>query len=316
MDNHELFSTLIRLAIDGRENEAIALSLSGKRLWPAPARRLLAKAQSSPLSMPGDDGEAALGCALRHGREALARSLIDQGADLSGRDHMGFSMAESAARNGLAGALGDILAEYGSKARRLCGDALLLAQGADCVRALAGAGIDIEACDAEGKTPLIRACERGDASAARALASLGAKTQTTDKQGRSPLIAACQNAHSDCALLFAKEPLEDSPDAHGMSALMWCARLGLSELAAALIEAGSNPNAAYPKSGGMGALFFSCMGGKYSCAKALLDAGADPNFKDSAGRSPSMIAASSGHDKICALLAEGGAAAHVNQAGR
>lgn len=53
----------------------------------------------------------------------------------------------------------------------------------------------LDACDAEGRTPLALAASRGDVDSARALIAAGADVAITDAEGRTPLYLAAEAGH-------------------------------------------------------------------------------------------------------------------------
>lgn len=95
-------------------------------------------------------------------------------------------------------------------------------------------------------------------------------------------------------------------DDEGWTSLMWAAQLNHTEIAAALLHAGANPNLVeltYEET----ALTIALFNDSIDVVKLLLENNADPNLQDSSGWTPLMTAASRGDAEGVQVLVEGGA---------
>lgn len=108
-----------------------------------------------------------------------------------------------------------------------------------CARLLAGAkGLDVDATNAVGETPLMMAALRGDEAVARLLLERGAAAHRT---GWSPLHYAASGGHVALVRLFlARGAPVDARSPRGDTPLMMAARYGGSDAAAVLLEAGAD----------------------------------------------------------------------------
>ena len=100
-------------------------------------------------------------------------------------------------------------------------------------------------------------------------------------------------------------------DANGITALMWAAYAGYSQIVKALLDGDADPNQA--NADGDTALMVAAGRGRTQIVKALLDSGANPNQADDNDSTALMVAASRGRTQIVKALLDGGA--NPNQAG-
>ena len=178
------------------------------------------------------------------------------------------------------------------------------------VRALLAAGVDVNAPQADGMTPLHWAVYHDDGELAGRLAAAGAAVRTANRYGVTPLAIACANgsaavvelllgagADPEAALPGGETPLMTASrtgsaasvrallargarvnareDRRGQTALMWASAEGHVEVVRALIAAGADVRASLPS--GLTPLMFAVRAGHAAAARALLDAGADVN---------------------------------------
>ncbi|EPX57971.1 Ankyrin repeat protein [Cystobacter fuscus DSM 2262] len=80
------------------------------------------------------------------------------------------------------------------------------------VEALLAGGADPNPFDAEGRTPLMLAAERGEEPLARVLLAGGADPSLTDRLGESALTKAAAHGHRRLAALFYPQASPDEQD--------------------------------------------------------------------------------------------------------
>lgn len=170
--------------------------------------------------------------------------------------------------------------------------------GEQLVRALIAAGLEVDARDRDGRTPLHWAAFMGRSRALGALvAAPGIDLDAADKMGRTPLdwaVAACQKQVAELLRARGARP----PSADGIRRLDACAAQKPSPLhgaarrtniheARALIAAGANVNARDQE--GRTPLHASppyALGVPFDLYQLLIDKGADVSARDAMGRSP------------------------------
>lgn len=145
------------------------------------------------------------------------------------------------------------------------------------VKGFIQSGMDVNAVDENGRTPLINACSYGDnKETAELLIQNGAEINASDIGGWTPLMHACNSKEANTVALL----LNNGADANAKS------RNGFTPLS--ILLKGYN----YPDA---------------NLVKLLLDHGADANAKDDQGKTPLMIAKEKGYNNIANLLSSYGA---------
>jgi uncharacterized protein len=253
--------------------------------------------------------EAPLVEAARAGRHDMVRALVAGGADVNQRAGDGTTALHWSVLNGDA-ALVDLLLAAGadvSAANRHGVTPLALAAtngSGPLVERLLGAGADPNAANADGETALMRAARTGRPEPVAALLAHGADVNAVERPfGETALMwAAAENHPEGVRLLAARgadldrqsRALEFPPvrvdfatmvstalPRGGMSALMLAARQGAAEAAAALLEAGANPDLTDPD--GTSALVLAVINVHYDTAAVLVRGGANPDVADTTG---------------------------------
>ena len=139
------------------------------------------------------------------------------------------------------------------------------------VRALLGAGVDVNAAAPDGATALHWAVHRDDLTLVELLIDAGADVLAANRYGVQPIALAAENGHA--AILER------------------------------LLEAGADPNTPLP--GGETALMTAARGGDTDAVRVLLVNGADPNAKESLrGQTALMWAAARNNAAAIHILAE------------
>ena len=147
----------------------------------------------------------------------------------------------------------------------------------DIIAFLVDRGIDVNAKNSEGNTPLHIACESGNFYVAEALMKYGTDSNIRNKEGNTPLHLACKGR-----------------DAHASVA---CSML--------LLENGADVNAKNSK--GQTPLHFAASQANFELVKLLLRYGANILEKDEDGRSPIYYAVEAGDRQVLRFLVENGA---------
>lgn len=121
----------------------------------------------------------------------------------------------------------------------------------------------------------------------------------------TPLIEAVKNADAVTIRRLIKERVDvNAPDAYGMTALHWAARLSDVATAELLLSAGANVGAANRYD--VTPLSLACMNGNAALVSLLLKAGANANTNLPGGETALMTAARTGSlDSVTTLLAHG-----------
>ena len=178
-------------------------------------------------------------------------------------------------------------------------------------------GADVNAINSEGKTPLIRAVERGAWDVAEVLVQNHAKLDA--KNPNNGWTALMYAAHGGCKeaveiLIKAGAGLEIRDDREE-TALMLAALFDVHDsdkIIKMLIEAGANPQAVNDKD--QTALMLAVVQGSVKTVGALVDAGADVNFKNNDGTTALMLPPAWAAEEIVDILSRGGA--KVNEVDR
>ena len=144
----------------------------------------------------------------------------------------------------------------------------------DLSRLLIDKGADVNLADNDGWTPLMYAAWRDSPDIARALVVKGAKLETRNPKGLTALAVAAQHGRTGTlkALLELKADKEVVVGAGGYTPLMLALAGGWEDSAEALIDAGANVNAT--NAGGITPLMIAAAGDRVASARRLLGKGA------------------------------------------
>ena len=142
--------------------------------------------------------------------------------------------------------------------------------------------VDLNARDAEGKTPLLTACEAGATDVVLELIAHGADLNLVDHvEGRTGLAWSCVNNLTDTAIAMVDANADvNSVDSSCKSPLMYAAFQGAASVVGLLVEHSANPN--LQDVDGVTALHWASLAGHVDVVRALLAAGAEPNAMESA----------------------------------
>ena len=212
------------------------------------------------------------------GHEAVAKLLLDHGADVAAADNNGATALMFAARDG-----------HEAVAK------LLLDNGAD-----------VAAAYSDGGTALMDAAAAGHEAVAILLLDHGANVAALSNLGRSGLMVAVTGGHEAVAKLLLDHGADvAAADNDGATALMFASVGGHEAVVKLLLDHGAD--AADADNKGVTALIGAAFGGHEAVAKLLLDHGADVAAAAHDGNTALMVATEGGHEAIAELLLDRGA---------
>ena len=170
-----------------------------------------------------------------------------------------------------------------------------------CLRLLIDADVDLT--EPKSATPLYLCCAyEFDEGVELLLLKNKALVNQKNADDTTPLMAACENGNAGIVqrLVEAKASTEQVSRDH-MTALRIACQHGYEPCARVLIDGGADKNAA--NKFGITALFIACTGGHLACVQLLIKSKANVNRRTNMGDTPIMPAASRGHrDVVNALI--------------
>jgi ankyrin repeat protein len=180
------------------------------------------------------------------------------------------------------------------------------------VKMLLAHGADVNARDRHGVTPLHRAADnRGAGTVIAELVKAGADVNATNRFGFTPLFDAAQAARLENVEALLAAGADPQRGSGSMTALHAASRKDATEIAVALLAAGSNPNAREAQSQST-ALQHAVLRNNEALVRALIAHKADVNL-ESHGTTPLAIATQRGFTNIMALMKQHGAIAKSGQ---
>jgi len=278
--------------------------------------RLLLGSDSSPKT-PDKDGRIPLHLAAYNGHERAVVALLSREdvyktkniRDSQGQPAIYYAVdrlhKSVAAR--LKGALADVEAPAAGNQTLL--HQMVSTNRADAADILLGLGADMEFRDAQGRTPLYAAAEKGHRRAFDVLYEKwhANKNATESLTGRTLMhrAAAERNPHATQLLLEAKASTEER-DLEGQTPLYVAAKVGDVNIARLLVAGGAAKDA--QGGGESGTLLHrAAREGDARAVGVLCDVDADKEARDAKGRSPLYVAAESNQRAAVVRLVEKGA---------
>jgi cytohesin len=177
----------------------------------------------------------------------------------------------------------------------------------DVAKVLVAHGVELNARDEDGWSPLMIAALNGHKESITAMLQGGAAVDAKDKDGWSPLMIAAENRHkeSTTALLQGGAAVDTKLE-NGCTALYTAAQNGHQESITALLQGGAAVDA--KRRGGFSPLYVAAENGHKESITALLQGGAAVDAKAEIGATPLYVAAQKGHKESITALLQGGAA--------
>ncbi|CZR60693.1 uncharacterized protein PAC_10589 [Phialocephala subalpina] len=222
-----------------------------------------------------------------------------------------FSSLHLASLFGLQGVVGRLLVTQGidvnaadSGGRTPLSEAICAGHDTVVGQLLGVPGIDVNAADSDGETPLYVAAERGYAAiVSRLLATPGIDVNAAMPSGRTPLIQATFNGHALVVgqLLAAPGININAMGEVGRTALWLLAAVQGIDIVKILIEKGVDVE--LTNNSGQTSLSWAASRGQEADVKLLLTKDSvEPDSKDRIGRTPLSYAAKNGNKAIVELL--------------
>lgn len=147
----------------------------------------------------------------------------------------------------------------------------------EAVKSLLGVGLDLDARDAQGCTPLSRAIERRQPKIAKLLIEQGADVQARDKRGRQPLLWAARYGPDALVEKLMERGVDvTSADDHGKMPLVEAILHGRTAIAEILLRQGEWPKGSKNYYWSQG-FFLAIRNRRFGTVKAFLDQGQSPN---------------------------------------
>ncbi len=174
------------------------------------------------------------------------------------------------------------------------------------VRAVLAGGVDVNAADPDGTTPLHWAAHADDADIVRLLLDAGADAAAANRYGVRPLALACTNGNAAIVKLLLDAGADaDATLAEGETALMTAARTGALDVVRLLLDAGADVNAAESWRG-QTALMWAAAEGHAQVIPTMLSYGADVAARSYKGWTPLLFAVREGRIGVVQTLLEAG----------
>lgn len=227
--------------------------------------------------------------------EALAKTLLDDGASLEARDALGNMPLAKAAKNGHAG-LVKLFLEHKApvNARNLEASTALFIAAEEERRAVAelllAAGADPNIAGRSGISPIGAAAYTGNVDLVKLFLENGADPRTLDATGKTAMIYAAGRGFKSVVTVLIERGVDvNAVGGHGLTPLMWAAghsdetgAADVKETIEHLAAKGAHLDDVDDR--GKTALMIAAELGHTTAVEALLKAGADVSLKDKSGK--------------------------------
>jgi ankyrin repeat protein len=270
--------------------------------------KLLVKKQPANIEARDRFGRTPLFVAVKAGKEAVVKLLLERGADIEVRDAHGNAPLHSAAKGGNEAAVELLLERGADKAAKNnvkeTSLHLAAAEGQTAVAwVLIRCGADVEARDEMDRTPLCSASWRGQEAVASLLIRHGAAVEVRHQVERSPLHWAAEGGSKAVVwlLLFQGATLEEN--IYRRNPLALAARSGHVSVVQLLLNWGAKTRG----EPGNKALHGAVMCGSTPMVELLLDRGAALEARDNRRRTPLTTAVRCKNKTMVELLLDRGA---------
>ncbi len=246
----------------------------------------------------------ALWRALAGGEVAVARTLLDQGADPNSRDDHGATLLSIAANEEYSAEKTILLLDHGASVNLAngAGDTPLMIAAdryqADIVKALLDRGANANAVDRGGNSVLMRAAaskhsyQEERKPLVPLLLKSGANPGYRNPHGVTPLMLMALNGNPTVQLVLEARVDVDARDEDGNTALIYASRFfvrgGQRRIGWALLQKGADVNAS--NHNGETALILAATQFDPEAVQLLFEKGTDVNAKTKAGRTALMQA--------------------------
>jgi len=232
-------------------------------------------------------GHSPLYFAIRNRHADVAELLITSGADVNIKNGFGESPMDMAIHAKLQNIV-NLLIEHGAETSALK---------------------DTEKTTEESKKPLTsiwKGATSGNIQVVTQHLNAGVDVNAQNTDGETPLLEATYGGHKNIVeLLISKGADVNMKDDLGFTPVQWAAREGHKEIVELLISKGANLNAR-DRLIGATTLHYAAVNGHKEIVKILIKNAADFNSKDMAGQTPLNFAIDEGMDEIADLLRKHG----------
>ncbi|SMO68473.1 ankyrin repeat domain-containing protein [Fodinibius sediminis] len=145
---------------------------------------------------------------------------------------------------------------------------------------------------------------RGRTGKVREMIGQGMDVNASDNSGRTPLMLASFNGHTEIVQLLLEEGADVSArNTDGRTPLIFASSGPFPETVALLLESDADPNAV-DNVDGWSALMFAAAEGNKEVVTTLLDHGADPSLTDKDDESAIDFARNNDHSEVVQVLEE------------